>query len=86
MTSNYTAFREIYINGTIMMSMKVTSQWWSRSLVIRVNLIRGVQPPKPTMHIAYSPISTKFINSLIFVLFRFFVSPYFDHDAFTQYA
>ena len=39
---------------------------------------------KTMMHIAYAPISPKYIN---FPLFSFFLAPlYFDHDAFTHHA
>jgi len=34
---------------------------------------RGVHPPKPMMYTAFSPISTTFINSHIFVKFTFFL-------------
>ena len=60
-------------------------------------LSRASIPPKPIMHIAYSPISTKFIyftpyfqriinspyNGLIY---GFLLSSYFPRDTFTHHA
>src|SRR6218665_3129044 len=43
--------------------------------------------PKPMMHVAYSPISVKFINSPYFCSSLFLgLPPYVDHDAFMHYA
>jgi len=51
-------------------------------------LISGTYiPPKPMMHIAYSPISGKVINPPYSRTFSFFGFPLlFDHDAFTHQA
>src|SRR6218665_435114 len=61
----------------------------------------GVHPPKPMMHMPpisnniYNPptfakmfnLSLFSFNLLLFSLnLHFFISPYFDHDAFTHYA
>src|SRR6218665_3523724 len=64
--------------------------------------LRGVHPPKPMMHIPYSPISTTFIISPLFqpnlyispcslkiygfCLIYAFYFPYFDHDALMSHA
>src|SRR6218665_97680 len=56
--------------------------WHKKTIPIN----RGVHPPKPMMHIGYSHISTKCINSIISAKFTFFASSYFDHDAFMHHA
>src|SRR6218665_3847571 len=56
--------------------------------------IQGAIPPKPIMHIVYSPYFHKIYKSpphfrSIYVLLLnlcFFGFPYFDHDAFTHHA